>query len=144
MLAERQPRQARASPLAPYRQWLRERWNSGERNACRLWQELQTLGFTGCYSTVVRTVVPWRAALPTAERRRNTNTAPRWRLPSPRSVVYWLLRRDEDRKPAQVTCLERLAATSPKLQQVQAVITEFLTLVRERRETDFDRWMATV
>ncbi len=59
-------------------------------------------------------------------------------------MVYWLLRRDEDLKPAQVAVLDRLAAASPKLQQAHALVAEFLTPVRERREPDFDRWAEAV
>ena len=123
---------------------LRERWEAGERNAHRLWLELKAQGYRGCYSTVVRTVAPRRAALPADARRYGSRPASRWRLPSPRSVVYWLLRRAEDRKPAQTEFLGRLAVASPKLQQAQALTAEFLGLVRERRETDFDRWAAAV
>ena len=40
------------SLLAPYKQYLLERWNNGFHNTTKLWQEIQQQGYQGSYATV--------------------------------------------------------------------------------------------
>lgn len=46
------------SSLAPYRAYLRQRWEAGEHSATQLWHELRAQGFRGGYLSVARVLVP--------------------------------------------------------------------------------------
>ena len=46
------------SSLAPYRAYLRQRWESGEHSATQLWHELRAQGFRGGCRSVARVLAP--------------------------------------------------------------------------------------
>jgi len=54
---ERPPRKWK---IDDYRAYLRERWEQGVTNACRLFRELQKRGYAGGYTQVKTTVREWR------------------------------------------------------------------------------------
>lgn len=55
---QRKPRGGKADT---YRAYLRERWEQGVHNACRLFREIQKRGYGGCYTQVKKTVREWRS-----------------------------------------------------------------------------------
>src|SRR5260370_38620288 len=55
------PRKPRRSPLDWSTRYLRERWESGERNGTVLWEELQDKGYTGSSRSVYRHLAKLRA-----------------------------------------------------------------------------------
>ena len=58
------PERARMAPKSStpsrFATYLRDRWTDGERNVCRLLQEVREQGYTGCYSRLAAFVAPWR------------------------------------------------------------------------------------
>jgi len=46
--------------IDPYRPYLRERWEQGVHNACKLLEEIRSRGYNGGYSQLKLVVLPWR------------------------------------------------------------------------------------
>ena len=46
--------------IDPYRPFLRERWEAGVHNACKLLDEVRSRGYQGGYSQLKLAVLPWR------------------------------------------------------------------------------------
>jgi transposase len=46
--------------IDPYRSYLRERWEKGVHNACKLLEEIRGRGYEGGYSQLKLAVIPWR------------------------------------------------------------------------------------
>jgi transposase len=55
---ERKRRTGDRSSLAPYRAYLRQRWETGEHSAPQLWREVRAQGFRGGYRSVARVWPP--------------------------------------------------------------------------------------
>jgi transposase len=49
-----------ACKIDPYRSFLRERWEKGVHNACKLLEEVRSRGYDGGYSQLKLVVLPWR------------------------------------------------------------------------------------
>jgi transposase len=49
-----------ACKIDPYRPFLRERWEKGVHNACKLLDEIRGRGYDGGYSLLKLVVLPWR------------------------------------------------------------------------------------
>ncbi len=58
---ETQPRRRRPSPLDAYASYLRRRWEEGEQQGERLYQELREKGYTGSIRALYRYLNRWRS-----------------------------------------------------------------------------------
>ncbi len=133
------PRPLRESQLDPYEDYLLERWSQGERNAARLYREINARGYPGC-ATMVRTYV--------AHLRSTTEngSAPRSRKErakaiSPRAHRWLLTRKREDLDQEEQARLEQLLGFSPEVPTVYALLQAFVKMVRERKHEDLRSWM---
>ena len=57
-----------------FRDYLRQRWETGSRNGRTLFAEIRKLGYVGCYSGLAKFLSPWRQ--PNAETRRAISAFP--------------------------------------------------------------------
>lgn len=118
-----------SAKLRPYKNHLRSRWEQGERNATRLFQEIVAMGFTGSVEIVQRQVQPWRE-----KSRRRTSSRSAVAL-SPRRAA-WLLSTEEKRlegKQEDSLLLEALTATSPEFVIARQFALELGELIRQGR-----------
>ena len=121
------PRHTKMTPFLPY---LRERWDSGCRNARRLYNELREQGYCGKYTQVKDTVRPWRT----------TENEP---SPTRRIELWPLLLPSHDKLDGdQQKDLERLLAANPLLERGYALKERFLGMARERAADELDQWLA--
>jgi len=140
---ESAPRPRRPTGADPFAAYLRRRWEAGCHNAAMLWRELQGLGFAGSVEVVQRHVAPWRQALPKEQRRGRTPFhLPRTPTPSPRSVLWLLLRPPERLSAEQTAFVVRLHTLCPAIRAAQEMACGFGRLVRERRAAGLDGWLA--
>jgi transposase len=144
---ERKPRTRPPDQLAPYRDYLQQRWNEGCHNASQLWRELQDQGFTGSYSAVADLLAERSLQLSPEQRRisRRASRPPRIpAAPAPGAVVWWLLGRREKRSAEQAAYLERLTTLRPPIALAQELVQEFFSLTRRREAAALEPWQARV
>jgi transposase len=148
-LPERKRRTDRGcSILTPYTTYLLDRWNAGCRDALRLFRELQQRGYPGSYATVARYAQRLRHAqegAPQQRRRRHPLplvTAPPHRTLTPRQATWLVLRRPEQRTPAEEHLLAQLTAQHAELGKAIALAQDFAQLVRQRQAQQLDPWLA--
>jgi len=141
--AVKQPtRRARQPLLAPYHDYLMQRWGEGCRNAAQLWREIRARGYPGTSSPVSKLV----ARLRRQERagRRPAPLPPAKQRLTVRQARLLFLRRPDDLKPAQQRVLDRLCALDATIATAYRLAQDFAALVRERRGEELDEWVAQV
>jgi transposase len=131
----------------PHGAYLRERWSQGCANAAQLFRELHARGFEGSAGAVRRLVGSWRET-PARRGRPSRHRAPTAgqrtppaRPPSPRQVLWLLLRADGERDAAQRAFVERLRASCPELTAAESLAREFRRLVRTRDAPSLAPWL---
>jgi transposase len=131
---------ARQPMLAPYRDYLLQRWDEGCRNAMRLWREIRALGFPGSSSVVSKLVARWRREQRAGQR--PTPLPPATQRLSVRRATLLLMRRPERLRPDEQALLEQLLALDPEIATARGLVQAFAALVRERRGDQLDDWIA--
>ncbi len=128
-------RRARQPMLAPYVDYLMQRWGEGCQNAAQLWREIRARGDPGTSSPVSKLAARLRrqeraglraAPLPPATQRLTV-----------RQARLLFLRRPGALKAAQRRVLDRLCA----LDAANHLAQDFATLVRERQGARLDEWV---
>src|SRR3712207_1170764 len=89
-----------------------QRLKEGCRNAAQLWRELQEQGFTGSYAVYAWIVERRAPDSPGAEGPPDQQTQSR--IPTPRTVTWWLLRPADQFTTTQATFLKALRCLSPR------------------------------
>ncbi len=132
----RQP--AKGSLLDPFADHLRRRWEDGCHNAAQLWREIRGHGFTGQPAIVRELLRPLREA-----RSGLGTTAPAsWRTPSRRRAAWLVVADDGEIDATEQAFVAALIAGSPDLARTIEVARAFQAMVRGRRESDLDGWLA--
>jgi len=144
---ERKRRTGDRSSLAPYRAYLQQRWEAGERSATQLWHELRAQGFRGAYRCVARVLAPWRQRQIGRKRRLTTGAAPTPPVPpalTARQMAYSLLRRPDKRTEAEQTQLLQVQQADPLLATLATHTEAFARMVRERAAERLEPWLEGV
>jgi transposase len=116
--------------------YLARRWQEGCKVAAYLYGELHDLGYRGSRRTVRRFVEGWRKA--------DTPPPVRRVLPGPQNLCWLLLRRRSELDDAERAVLTQLCRRSSELGASRRLAQRFLVLVRERRGTQLEQWVADV
>jgi transposase len=148
-LPERKRRADRGrSILTPYHPYLLERWNTGHRDALRLFRELQQRGYAGSYPTVARYAQRLRQAQGQARQHRRPRqplpvvAEPSARQLTARRATWLVLRRPERQDDDEAAQLAQLKAQHPEVATAIALAQDFVQLVREREPDHLDPWLA--
>jgi transposase len=135
------------SSMDPWRDWIIERWNKGQRNGRQTLRDLRAKGFTGNYATVLRYLNRLRDAQqgavphrPQARPRLPLVAAPRQVL-TPRTAAWTVLRPPDRRGSEETALLARLHETAPILATAMTLAEEFAALVRGRKPERLDPWL---
>jgi len=136
--------------LTPFLPYLEQACRSGYFNATDLWRQIHAQGYSGSVSTVREhlqsyRLQPRRRKKPSQEKgepKRAVTTA--YRIPSPRSTTWWLLKSENKLTAEQSEFVQRLCGAYPCLKTARDLAQRFGQLVRERREPDLNAWMAAV
>ena len=87
------------SKVSPFTEYLKKRWLEGCYNARQLYREIKLLGYEGHLHVLQAYLEPWRKLLPEEIRRKQA--IPAVSPPTPRAVVWWLLKDKEKLKEEQ-------------------------------------------
>jgi transposase len=141
---ERAPRRPGPTLLTPFEPFLRERWDAGCHNATQLWRELRQRGFTGRYGIVALYLRQWRAA-PAGGRAGTgayrSQSARKVAGYSPRRTVWLLLRPSDTLTTEERTYLLHLHRRCPEIMVMQALVEEFITVLKERDVAGWYAWL---
>lgn len=144
----RQPRPAKIDPFVDY---LLGRWHSGCHNSVQLYHEILVRGYTGKHTQVRDYLHRWRKKgrtssgdlLNAGSRNLTTPSIPS-QPPSTRSVLWWLLRPDEQLKDEPRQLVARLCEISSTVRAARELALWFMRMVRERRVEEFGDWIDAV
>ena len=135
------------SSMDPWRDWIIERWNRGQRNGRQTLRDLRAEGFTGNYATVLRYLNRLRDAQQGAvsHRSRARPATPLVAAPkqvmTPRTAAWTVLRPPDRRDDDEAGLLARLRAAAPILAEAVKLAEEFAALVRGRKPKLLDPWL---
>jgi transposase len=142
-------RKGRAKKVAPYQDYLLQRWNEGCRNARQLWRELtEEQGYTASYANVERFLMQFRTKAhkfkqeePATDPIRKPKTK---QAPTAKQVSRWITLPQDRRLDWQNAYLERLFQVDPIIAQTASLMVDFATMLREREGERLDEWLAQV
>jgi transposase len=145
---ERRRRTGDRSSAAPYRAYLRQRWEAGEHSATQLWHEVRAQGFRGGYRSVARVLAPLR------QRQQGRKRGPKAPAAAPtppgppaltaRQMAYRLLRRPEQRTETEQHQLLQVQQADLLLATLARHTEAFAQMVRERTADQLDPWVEDV
>jgi transposase len=153
-------RQPRPTQLDAFHGYLNTRWNEGCRNGAQLYREIKTQGYRGG-QTAVKDYLrdQCRQVSAVAGKQAHEHGASvssmiassvksvlpaRGKVPAPRSVLWWLLRPDEELESEVQQFIARLCQISPAIRAARELSLRFFRMVRERRAREFGEWISAV
>lgn len=134
------------SPVEPFRDYLKERWQQGEVMIRTLWREIQAQGFRGSYKSVWTFVRNWplpAGMTPTSSSSSGATSTRRGASPprTPRQMKWLLLRQPEDLNTKDAAYRRVLFGLSPSLSSLSALGQDFVRLLRERKSQALLPWL---
>lgn len=133
------PRRKRESDFDPYASYVLKRWQDGEHNGTRLWEEIAAQGYRGSQRMVYRflktlkkTEVKIPAETPTMLH--YTSTA----------VVCLFMRHPDHLDEGERLDLTALRQVHPDLETAYHLTQDFLQILRKREGERLDTWLASV
>ena len=132
-------RRARNTEIVDYEDYIRKRWNQGERNRKQLWREIKEQGFTGSFQGIYRLVKHYP----------NTGTE---QLPPPLKIQPWsarkvsiLLRKDMDMLgEEEQDYLKAFIKYCPKAKQANTLVLQFKEMTDKLGGNLLDSWIERV
>lgn len=122
--------------LAPYEDYLRARWQEGERNGMALWREIVAQGYPGGRGNVARLVTQLRTQEQTGE----VDVEPVCGL-TPRRALGPLLVPPERRTREHEATIRQLKALDSEIEQSATLLERFTQILRERAAEDLAAWV---
>jgi transposase len=129
-------RASRKGILAPYEDYLRQRWQEGERNGMALWREIVAQGYPGASNNVSRLVTQLRKQEQTGE-----VEVEALRGLTPRQALGPLLVPPERRTVQHDVTIHQLTALDPQIEQSVTLFERFARILRARDRADLDPWL---
>lgn len=126
------------SKVTPYLPYLQKRWDEGCRTGTSLFQEIQSQGFRGSYSSLWRalTKFPKNAIMPSSN-----PVVDGWHRWSPNQAAWLLLSRPEALSPKQEIAREILCRISTAAEMAYPLVQNFAQMVRERQSEKLNAWI---
>ena len=128
--------------VAPYEQYLVQRWNEGCHNGMQLWREIQAQGSTASRASVMRFVTHLRQygrpPHPLTARRSGVCST---RGPTARQVALLCLQRPDRLDVEETAYLARLRTQDEQLESTCQLGCAFALMVRERQGERLDSWI---
>jgi transposase len=139
---ERKPRRRPLNPLAPYAEYLSQRWDQGCRKGLQLWRDVCEQGYRGPRGAIWPVLHRLRQGLtPIGE----TDLTARRRLIrrplSPRRMAGIWLRRATDRTEAEQRTVKRFLELAPAANLAFALSQRFTSLLREGHADGLHSWV---
>ncbi len=136
----------RESKLAPYIDYVQQRWESGCHNASQIWRELCQLGFDGSRGLVVRWAAKERVKLPSPQLEgfhRESKTASKSEIVpwSPNRAAWLLIKPEDDLTVEDKQSLERMKESDEDVAEAYSLGQRFIKMVRERQPDSLLPWL---
>lgn len=127
-----------------FKDYLKQRWAQGCRNAAKLFEELRAQGYHGSYYSIRRQLLQWRRADFGSATEGSAGPAPKAGIerPSPRRVCWLLLKDDAELETQEQDFRDRLQDRCPELGGAAEVARRFRELVRARQADGWEEWLA--
>jgi transposase len=133
------PRRKRQSDFDPFAAYVLKRWQDGERNGTRLWEEIAAQGYPGSQRMVYR----FLSTLKKTEVKHPAETQQVHHYTSKAAVCLFMQHPDaldEDERGD----LAALRQVHPALEAAYGLTQDFLQMVRKREGERLDTWLAQV
>lgn len=133
------PRRKRQSDFDPYAPYVLKRWEQGEHNGTRLWEEIAAQGYPGSQRMVYR-------FLKTLKKQEKAAAAPQCRLPhfSSTAAVTLFMQREDALEQSKRDDLAAFRRAAPSLETTYQLVQDFLAMMRQREGERLDTWLAQV
>ncbi|QBY06727.1 ISL3 family transposase (plasmid) [Deinococcus metallilatus] len=143
-----QVRCPRGQAIAAFESYLVERFNAGQRNARRLWEEVCTQGFTGSASVVRHYMADVRRQHG-VKGRRNDGSPDRpqavvptgVRRPTLTMLAFTVIRAPEKRSDRERDWVDKLMQTNSEVASVTTLAQQFADMVRRRDPSELGTWL---
>lgn len=133
------PRRKRQSDFDSYAPYVLKRWQDGERNGTRLWQEIAEQGYPGSQRMVYR----FLKTLKKTEVKTTADT-PQIIRSSSTAAVCLFMRHPDNLDESERMDLAVLRQTHPDLESAYCLTQDFLQMLRKREGKRLDVWLADV
>lgn len=139
-------RRSKPTILTPYKGYLLERWNAGQRQSKQLFQEIAQQGYTGTYKTVATYIHHLRQN----QRQQLDNLEGRGPMPATRDAgqrpltacrAVWLLLKGAKPQSTEDEALVLKLQQHPDLVVAIQLAQQFADLVRHRQPEQLDPWL---
>lgn len=133
------PRRKRQSDFDPYAPYVLKRWQNGERNGTRLWQEIAAQGYPGSQRMVYR----FLKTLKKTEVKPTPQTPQVLHYTSSAAVCLFM-RHPDDLDEGQQIDLAALRQAHPALETAYGLTQNFLQMLRKREGERVNSWLSQV
>lgn len=133
------PRRKRQSDFDPYAPYVLKRWQDGERNGTRLWQEIAAQGYPGSQRMVYR----FLKTLKKTEVKPTEGTHQVLRYSSTAAVCLFM-RHPDNLDEGERMDLAALRLAHPALEPGYRLTQDFLQMLRKREGERLDTWLTQV
>jgi transposase len=127
------------SKVSPFTEYLKKRWLEGCYNARQLYREIKLLGYEGHLHILQAYLEPWRRLLPEEIRRKQA--IPAVSPPTPRMLVWWLLKGNEKLKEEQRAFIRQLLDMNPIIKEACELAWEFRRMITDRDGKKLNDWL---
>jgi len=149
-LPERDRMQPRPGMPESFRDYLRQRWETGCRHGRTLFAEIRKLGYVGCYSGLAELLSPWRQPKSETERAISavpeptqleitTPTVSRQLSPQVAAALLSKVRTELTNHQAQI--VDTLKQQCPGFAEMRKLVLRFRAILRGGKLATLHRWM---
>jgi transposase len=131
-------RPKRATMADRFDEYLRTRWNEGERNVQQLFREVVERGYKGSSLTLRRYLNTWRKRAPIGEGPSTPKSRP---VPSPKTTSWLLVKPEEKLEADQREFVAAVLKGSEDVSVAQTLVKEFREILVGRKAAAIDGWM---
>jgi transposase len=138
----------RGSKLAPYMDYIQQRWKAGCHNASQIWRELRQLGFDGsrglvaCWAARERASLKHPSSCPKTQSSSSKST-PRKEMPpwSANRAAWLFIKSEEDLTQEDKQALDRMKQTDKRVAEAYVLGQRFASMIRERQPEALKPWL---
>ncbi|HEX4203982.1 MAG TPA: transposase [Ktedonobacteraceae bacterium] len=133
------PRRKRQSDFDPYAPYVLKRWQDGEQNGTRLWEEIAVQGYPGSQRMVYRFLKTLK----------KTEVKPPGEMPqvvhyTSTAAVCLFMRHPDNLEEGERMDLAALRRVHPDLETAYCLTQDFLQMLRKREGERLDTWLTHV
>ena len=133
------PRRKQQSDFDPYAPYVLKRWQNGERNGTRLWEEIAAQGYPGSQRMVYRFLKTLKKT-----EVKLTEETPQVIHYTSTAAVYLFMRHPDNLDEGKHMDLAALCQAHPDLETAYCLTQDFLQMLRKREGERLDTWLTNV